>query len=586
MDILKKIWGFTKVYKGILILGIMFTIIHVVSSMVPGLITRRLTDEVIKGGQMDLLPGLLIILAIAAIIRSISIFFERFFLESVSQNVLRDLKQAVYDHLQKLSFNFFNHNKTGELMSRMTGDMQAIRQLLADGLVNFTKIIFYLVLTGTFLVFLSPKLTIISLVTSPFLAFFAIRFSKTIKPAVRKRRKQFSRLNSTVQENITGIRVVKAFHQHDFEMDKFNEENNDFFRKNFKVAKIWAKYHPILEFLGGLSTVFLLYFGGNMVIQGEITLGVWLQFNSYLWMILMPMRMIANVVDLLNRSTASGERIFSILEEEPEIVNQENPIKPLNIKGEVKFKNVSLKYDGDNVLKNINIHAKPGSTIAIMGATGSGKTSLINMIARYYDPTEGQVLIDDIDVREFDLKYLRSQVSPVMQDVFLFSETISENISYGKPEIDQQEIHAAAKIAGASEFIEEMDYQYDTVVGERGMGLSGGQKQRVSLARALIKNAPILILDDATSAVDMETEHMIQESIENMEKRSTVFIIAHRISSVRKADEIIVLKDGEIAERGTHEELINEKGEYFNIYKEQYKELLEEKFFNEKMVMG
>lgn len=585
MEILKKIWGFTNVYKGMLVLGIISTIIHVVSSMVPGVITQQLTDEVIKGGQLEILPTLLTVLAIAAIIRSVSIFFERFFLESVSQNVLRDLKQAVYDHLQKLSFDYFNNNKTGELMSRMTGDMQAIRQLLADGLVNFTKIIFYLVLTGSFLFFLSPRLTFISLITSPFLAFFAIRFSKTIKPAVRKRRKQFSRLNSTVQENITGIRVVKAFHQHDFEMDKFNEENNDFFKKNFKVAKIWAKYHPILEFLGGLSTVFLLYFGGNMVIQGEITLGVWLQFNSYLWMILMPMRMIANVVDLLNRSIASGERIFKILKEEPEIVNQDNPVKPENINGDVVFRDVSLKYEGDYVLRNINIHAEPGSTIAIMGSTGSGKTSLINMIARYYDPTDGQVLIDGIDVKEFDLKYLRSQVAPVMQDVFLFSETISENISYGKPDIGHEEIRSAAKIAGAREFIEEMDQEYDTVVGERGMGLSGGQKQRVSLARALIKNAPILILDDATSAVDMETEHMIQESIENMEKRSTVFIIGHRISSVRKADEIIILKDGEIAERGTHEELIKKKGEYFNIYKEQYKELLDDKFFNEKMVM-
>jgi len=497
-----------------------------------------------------------------------------------------NLKLAVYDHLQGLSFNYFNNNKTGELMSRMTGDMEAIRQLMADGTVHLTKIIFYLLIAGGFLGSSNLKLTIITFITSPFLLFFALRFSSRIKPAVKRIRKQFSRLNSTVQENITGIRIVKAFHQQDFEMEKFDEENNEFFKKNFKAAKVWANYFPILEFLGGLSTVFLLYYGGRMVITGEITLGVWYQFNSYLWMIIMPMRLLGNVVDLINRAIASGERIFSILEEKAEITNKSNPVIPDKINGVVEFKNVSLKYDEDYVLKDISLHANSGDTIAIMGATGSGKTSLINMIGRYYDPSEGQVLIDGIDVKDIDLKYLRNHVASVMQDVFLFSESIYENISYGIPSVSLDEVKKTSQLAGAKEFIEDMDEQYDSIVGERGMGLSGGQKQRVSLARALLKKSPILILDDATSAVDMETEHMIQESLENMSNKSTVFIIAHRISSVRNADEIIILKDGEIAERGTHDELLKVKGEYFNIYKEQYKELLEDNIFNEDRVMG
>ncbi|MFW6281634.1 MAG: ABC transporter ATP-binding protein, partial [bacterium] len=573
-------------HKIVCILGIIFTILNVVSSMIPGYITRLIIDDVISEGNIDFLPILLLALMITAIFRSSSIFFERYFTEKFSQNVLLDLKQSVYDHLQKMSFNFFNKNKTGELMSRMTGDMEAIRQLTAEGTINFTKIIFYLLLTGGVLVNLSLKLTIITLITSPFLAFFALRFSKKIKPAVRKIRKQFSRLNSTVQENITGIRIVKAFHQHDFEMEKFDEDNNDFYKKNYKAAKIWAKYFPILEFLGGLSTVFLLFFGGLMVINEEISLGVWVQFNSYLWMILMPMRMLGNVVDLINRSIASGERIFNILEQEEEITNSQDIIEKNKIKGEVEFRNISLKYDNQYVLKDINIKAKPGSTIAIMGATGSGKTSLINMIGRYYDPSEGEILIDGINIKNLDLNFLRKNVSAVMQDVFLFSETLSENITYGMPDASFSDIRNASTVAGAIDFIEEMDEKFDTIVGERGMGLSGGQKQRVSLARALLKKAPILILDDATSAVDMETEHKIQEALDSQDVKSTVFIIAHRISSVRNADEIIILNDGKIAERGTHEELLDLQGEYYNIYREQYKEILEDSFFGEKRVIS
>ncbi|HLV09565.1 MAG TPA: ABC transporter ATP-binding protein [Halanaerobiales bacterium] len=584
MEIIRKLWVFTKKYRWQFIAGIVFTILNVLTSMIPGEITKRVVDDVITIGNIYLLPGLLLALLVGSLLRSVSIFLERFFTESFSQGVFNDLKQAVYDHLQRLSFNFFNKNKTGELMSRMTGDMEAIRQLTAEGTINLTKMLFYLIVTGTILTNINLKLTIVSLITAPFVAFFAIRFSSRLKPVARRIRKQFSRLNSTVQENITGIRVVKAFHQQDYEMQKFNEENYKFFKNNFKAARVWANYFPLLEFLSGLSTVFLLYFGGRMVINGEIKLGEWIQFNSYLWMMLMPMRLLGHMVDLLNRATVSGERIFKILEEEPEIVNLPDPIFPQMLRGEVEFKNVSLKFEKEYVLRDISIKAKPGETIGIMGPTGSGKSSLINLIGRYYEPTEGEVLIDNINVRKFDLKTLRKNVAPVMQDVFLFSETIRENISYGYSDAPIEEVSEAAELAGARNFIEEMNEQYETVVGEMGMGLSGGQKQRVSLARALLKKAPILILDDATSAVDMETEHRIQEALKSMEVRSTVFLIAHRISSVRYADQIIILKHGRIVERGTHEELLELKGEYFKIYREQYKDILEDTLFRKQVM--
>ncbi|NLJ84008.1 MAG: ABC transporter ATP-binding protein [Halanaerobiaceae bacterium] len=586
MYILKRIWKYTQKYKWFFVFALIFSTLNVVIALVPGKITQVLIDDVIRGDNISLLPMLLLGFFLAASIRSLSIMGERYFIEYFSQGVVNDLKQSLYDHLQRQTFNFYNQNKTGELMSRMTGDMEAIRQLTCDGILNFTKMFFYLFFTFIVLSKISLKLFIFTMLASPFVAFFALRFSKKIKPAARRVREQFSRLNSTVQENIIGVRIVKSFHREEFEMEKFNRENEEFFRRNFASASIWAKYFPLLEFFSGLSTFFLLLFGGMMVINGEIQLGEWVQFNSYLWMLLMPMLMLGGMVDLINRTIVSGERIFSILDREPEIKNPENPVVLKEIKGEVEFRNVSLRFGSEVVLEDISLHAKPGDTIAIMGATGSGKTSLINLIARYYDPTEGQVLIDNINVRELDLKVLRENVAPVMQDVFLFSETIRENIVYGVDSASMDEIREAARIAGAQEFIEKMEEGYETVVGEMGVGLSGGQKQRVSIARALIKKAPILILDDATSAVDMETEQLIQESLEKIQKKCTTFIIAHRISSVRHADEIIILNNGRILERGTHEELLARKGQYYKIFKAQYRDLLEDNIIKEKQVMS
>lgn len=584
MDVFKKLWVYVGKYKLFLFSGIIFVVFNILASMVPGYINRRIIDDVITIGNIKILPGLLLIYIVITVTRSFVFWGQRYFIESVSQNTLLDLKEAVYNHLQKMSFSFYNRNKTGELMSRMTGDMEAVRRVLAEGVIHITQAIFYLLVTAFILFQLNAKLTLFSLAASPLIGVSTFRLSKTIRPAFSKVRKQFSRLNTAVQENISGIRIVKAFDQQCYEMDKFDEENNQYFRNNYKVAKIWGKYFPIIEFLGGVSTLFLLYFGGELVITGEMTLGVWLQFYSYLWMLVMPMRMLGHLVNMINQTIASGERIFKILEEKPEIVNKENPVSLDNIKGEVEFKNVSLKYDYQYILKDINLHARPGSTIAIMGPTGSGKSSLINLIGRYYEASEGEVCIDGYSVKDLDLNSLRSQVAIVMQDTFLFSETIYKNISYGSPEIFEDELKKAASIAGVTEFIEDMDEDYHTVVGERGMGLSGGQKQRVSIARAIIKKAPILILDDATSAVDMETEYQIQQALETMKQRSTVFIIAHRISSVRNADEIIILKDGLIYERGTHNELLHKKGEYYRVFKEQYKELLKDEKFKQKLV--
>ncbi len=584
MTELKKLWNYGRSYKFYLFAGLLFIIFNVLLSMIPGYLNRRIIDDVINGQKIELLLVFLAVYLAVNLLRAAVIMIHRYYTESLSQNILRDLKQDLYDQLQKLSFNFFNHNRTGELMSRMTGDMEAVRMLFAEGMFHFVRSILYIVLVMAVLIPESLKLSLASLALSPLIGFFAFRLGHRIKPVFRQLRRQYSDLNSTVQENISGIRIVKAFHQQCYEMEKFDEENNNYFTQNYNAAKIWSKYFPIMEFLGGMSTVLLLFYGGRLVMEGEITLGIWMQFNSYLWMLIMPMRMIGHLVNMFSRSSASAERIFNILETEAEIKNRDNPIKVDRIKGAVEFKNVSLSYGEEDILKNISFEANPGETVAIMGATGSGKTSLINLIPRYYEVTKGQVLIDGIDNRNYDLQNLRSQISIVMQDVFLFSESIANNIAYGQPGLDLEKIKKAAAVSSALEFIEEMEAGFEEVIGERGMGLSGGQKQRVSLARALVEESPILILDDATSAVDLETEHQIQQALEAMEQKSTVFLIAHRISSVRNADQILILDQGAIIERGPHAELIRKKGHYYKMFKEQYKEVIDEEEIKERWV--
>lgn len=584
MTEIKKLWAYLKNYRLYFFAALIFIILNVVFSMIPGYLNRRIIDDVIRGQQLKLLFSLLTAYVIATLLRSIAIMLQRFFTENLSQNLLKDLKQDLYEKLQELSFNFYNKNRTGELMSRMTGDMEAIRMLFADGMIQFTRAIFYLVFVVLVLIQENIALTLVSICLSPLIGFFAYRLGVRIKPIFRQVRRQYSDLNSTVQENISGIRIVKAFHQQAFEMEKFSEENNSYFIKNYRAAQIWSKYFPIMEFLGGMSTVLLLFYGGRLVISGEITLGVWMQFNSYLWMLIMPMRMIGPIVNMFSRTSASAERIFNILEKEPEIKNIAEPIKATKIAGKVEFKNVGLSYGDEVILKNISFLAEPGQTIAIMGTTGSGKTSLVNLIPRFYEATSGKVLIDGQDNRSYDLYDLRRQISVVMQEVFLFSETIANNIAYGCPEVGLEKIKSAAEISSARDFIEEMEAGFEEVIGERGMGLSGGQKQRVSLARALVQESPILIMDDATSAVDMETEHKIQQALESRADKSTVFLIAHRISSVRNADQILILNDGEIIERGTHAELIKQQGHYYKMFKEQYKEVMDEAEIAERWV--
>jgi len=576
---IRKLYAFARPHYPRMFLGILLALTGVAAALVPPAVAKRIVDTLFTEEMLapdktseawrQLILFILIMLG-AVIIRSVSIFLRNIALEGFGQKVIKDLKQALYDHLQSLSFDFFHKNRTGELMARMTADIEAIRDLMAQGTIRLSFGFFYIVLTTVVLFRLNVRLALFASLPVPFVGLTAWLGSRAINPPIKKARRQYSALNAAVQESISGIRVVKTFNRQEFETGKFDRENAGLSRCRNHTLAAWAVMMPVLEFLSSISTVSLILFGGIMVINGTISLGLWVQFSGYLWMLIMPMRMTGEVVNAFSMASASAERVFRILETGADIENAENPVAAENLKGDVEFRHVSWKRNGRMILEDVNIKAARGSVIALMGPTGSGKSSLVNLIGRFYDPTEGEVLVDGINVKDLELTALRTNVAMVMQEPFLFSESISNNISYGKTDATMQDIRRSARRSHAHAFICGMTDSYDTVVGERGMGLSGGQKQRASIARALIKEAPILILDDSTSAVDMETEDLIQESLRHESADTTTFIIAHRISSVVNADEIILLDGGRIIERGTHQELLDRGGRYYETYRTQY----------------
>ena len=457
-------------------------------------------------------------------------------------------------------------------MARMTGDMENVRVLFVSGTMHGATGLFYFAVSATILFFIDWRLALVAVAGSPFLFYTTMTLQARIHPKFRAMRAQYSALNTAVQENISGIRVVKSLMRYDFELEKFRKENRGLTDRRNDALRVWAKFMPFIEFLSGIASALVLLAGGWMVIEGRITLGTWVQFNGYLWMLAMPMRMLGEVVNYYSLSVASLERIFEVLETTPNIDHATAAISPTRIRGEVELRDVCWGADGQTILSHIDLHAEPGATIAIVGSTGSGKSSLVHLIPRFYDPDSGQVLIDGVDVRKMNLTILRRNVGLVAQDTFLFSETMYNNLTYGRPGASSEFVRRVAVQTQAHMFIQSMSEGYSTVVGERGVGLSGGQKQRASIARTLLKQSPILIFDDATSAVDMETEALIQDALRNLEHKVTTFIIAHRISSVLHADEIVLLDRGRIAERGTHDELLARGGEYAEIFAVQFAE--------------
>lgn len=528
-----------------------------------------IVDEVIGEGEKELLPIMVACLLGVTLVKGILRYSSQVMFEVCSQGVLFSMRDAFYKKLLQEDFAFYNKNRTGDLMSRQTGDMDAIRHFIAYVIYSVYENILLLSFALLMIFTVNVKLALCMLVVLPFTALTTYAQSKRVRPAFMKIRQQFSSLNTFVQENISGNRVVKAFAREDFEIKKFNRENDGYREAELEAAGIWMKYVPIFEFLSNILTVVLMLYGGYMVIQGEISLGDMVTVNGYLWMLTVPLRMAGWWINDIHRFTTSAEKIYTTYSQEPDIKKPKNPVRTY-FDGDVEFRNVSYHADDADIITDINFRVKKGQTVGIIGSTGSGKSTVMNLLCRFYDATKGEVFVDGVNVKELDLYDLRDNIGMAMQDVFLFSDTIEGNIAYGRPNCSFEEVKKAAKMADANLFIQNMPEGYDTIVGERGVGLSGGQKQRISLARALLKDPAILILDDTTSAVDMETESYIQNQLKKLEKDCTIFIIAYRISSIKDADLILVMDRGRIVEQGTHDELVKAGGYYASAFRHQY----------------
>jgi ATP-binding cassette subfamily B protein len=531
--------------------------------------------------QTFLITAALVVIGLA-LLKALFSFIQRYLAAWVAQHVSFDLRNRLYNHIQHLTFTFHDHIQSGQLISRTIEDVRSIQNFTAGGMLELTRIIVLLVAVIIVLFSRNPKLAVISLLPLIPMALITVNFGKRISKLFLKVDNTLGELSSQLQENVTGIQVVRAFAREPFEIDQFDQTNRDLFKAQLTVVRLRARIMPTTTFLVTLGTLLILWFGGQMVLQGELTLGELVAFNSYMLLLAMPAQSLGGLVNDAGEASAGIQRTIEILDVKEDIQSPPQAVQLPPLKGRVEFDHVYFHYTGEPslALENIDLVVEPNKIVALIGPTGSGKTSLINLIPRFYDVGKGTVRVDSFDVRQVELTSLRKQVGIVLQTSLLFSASISDNIAYGRPDASLEEIVAAAKAAQAHDFILELSMGYETVVGERGITLSGGQRQRIAIARALLMDPRILILDDSTSSVDTQTEHLIQQALEKLMEGRTTFVIAQRLSTVKRADLILVLDQGQIVEQGTHSELLAREGLYREIYELQ---LRDQERFQEEM---
>lgn len=571
---LRRIVVFLAPRARLLLLGLALVQVSAALSLVTPLIVQRLVDAVVAphGSASVLALGAGAIVAVT-VLRGVFTYYQRKAVELAAQRAMYDLRNRLYRHLHELSFSFYDRAQTGQLMSRLVSDVETLRHFLGMGIVNLTSNLLQVIGIVAVLVWLDWRLTLAALSTLPLILWMVRRMSRQVRPATQEVQQQLAVVTATLQENLAGMRVVQAFGRWDQETDKFTRENQLYLDKSLSAARISSYYMPLITFLSYLSLALILWYGGLRVMAGELSVGELVAFNSYVLMMMQPMRVLGSLINLGIKAGAAGERLVEILDAKPAVQDRPGAIDLPAPAGSVRFEGVHFHYPGAGraALYDINLEVQPGQRVAVVGPTGSGKSSLIQLIPRFYDVTAGRLLVDGYDVRDVTLASLRRRVGVVLQDTFLFSATVRENIAYGRAEATLEEVVEAAQAAQLHDFILSLPQGYDTLVGERGVNLSGGQKQRVAIARALLLNTPIVILDESTSAVDAETEHLIRQALDRLMQGRTCFIVAQRLATVHSADLIVVLDGGRIVQRGTHQQLLAQDGLYRRIYDLQFR---------------
>lgn len=529
-------------------------------------------DDILLGSDKSKLGLFFGVFLGLSLLRGILGYIKEFLFDKFSLNVSKEIRMDLFKKIQSFEFSFFDSTNTGELMSRIGEDVDIVWETISYGLRLLIEGIILFIISVTIMMSMSPSLTIICLVILLPVGVLAILVNKKFHRNYSKISDKVADINLMAQQDIAGIRLVKAFAREKYETEKFLKVNKDYYDLNITQARILSNFLPVIDLLTNLTPVAMIIYGGYLVIKGNITMGTLLAFSSYILNLSFCVKNIGGLVNMMSQNRASMDKIFNILKRKPQITSMENSYNPDKVKGEIEFKNVSFRYNEEEVLKKINLKIPAGSTVAIMGETGCGKSSILSLIGRHYDVSSGEILIDGVNVKKWNLDRLRENMAVVFQDTFLFSDSIKDNIDFGGNK-NEDEIIEAAKDSCAYDFIKEMPEGFETEVGERGLGLSGGQKQRLAIARALVRKTPILILDDATSALDMETEFNVLKNLSKKQDKATTFIIAHRISGVKDADIILFMKDGEIVEMGDHESLLKKKGYYYSVYCHQFQDL-------------
>jgi ATP-binding cassette subfamily B protein len=568
-------------WKQIILTLVLLLVMTGLSLVIPTIIRLVIDVGLTKGESGFLLPAGMLILVIGTV-NALLTYLQRYTSEWIAQHIGYDLRNKLYDHIQHLSFSFHDHAQTGQLISRSIEDVRAIERFAGFGIVELIHVI--LLLVGISVLLAATNLRLAAIALSPMipLVLMTTKFGQRIGAYFLAVDNSLGELSSRLQENVTGVQVVRAFARESYEINRFSVANRELYDARVTTMTEWAKIMPSTNLLVMIGTILILWFGGQMVLQDQLTIGELVAFNSYLLMLANPVQQLAWLVNAAGEAVAGAQRAYEILDTDPQIQSPLDALILDRLSGRVEFRQVCFQYSGEkaHALEDIELTVQPNQIVALIGPTGSGKTSLVNLIPRFYDVSEGAVFVDGHDVRQVELVSLRKQIGIVLQTSLLFSNSIQENISYGRIDASREEIITAAKAAQAHEFIQELPQGYDTIVGERGVTLSGGQRQRVAIARALLMNPRILILDDSTSSVDMQTEYQIQLALEHLMEGRTTFVIAHRLSTVRRADLILVMDGGRIVERGTHIELLSQGGLYREIYELQ---LRDQETFREEM---